>query len=341
MDLKELLDRHQEIVFKKKGQAVMVLAYHSLGQGICFGGIRLSPPHSEEKAIKDALRLSEAMTYKLAMINEHYGGCKAAVLMPKTGMTKKFLHNIGELIQEENGKFISAIDFGFEPDDAKIIREKTKYILAIKDSKFGQSGVTTAYGVLAGIKCSLQKIYGSETIKGRTFAIQGLGSVGQILTQELTKAGGNVYISDLDKKRLDRFKGQATIVSPDKLLFLNVDVLCPCGPAYVINKNTIPKLNCKIIAGGANCQLEDEVHDDHQLYKKKILVAPDYVINAGGVIQGIEELKNGSLKKARARLPIIVKNLKQIYKISKINRKGTYVVAQKMAIERMKKLAKN
>lgn len=156
---------HKEIIIKQEGNAKMILAYHTYGNGICFGGIRLLPQDSGEKAIKDALRLSESMTYKLALIDAPYGGCKAVVFIPLEGKTKKFLHNIGTLIEGEKGRFISAIDFGFDPDDAKTIREKTSYIFAIKDSNFGQSGVTTAHGVLRGIKASLKEIYGSNIIK--------------------------------------------------------------------------------------------------------------------------------------------------------------------------------
>lgn len=333
MEIKQIISQeHKSIIIKQEGKAKMILAYHTLGNGTCFGGVRILPHGSAEAAIKDALRLSEAMTYKLACIDEPYGGCKAVVLMPKDGKTNEFLRQIGKLVEDEKGKFISAIDFGFEPDDAKIIRETTQHILAIKDSEFGQSGVTTALGVVKGIQETLKQTYGSEEIKGKSFAVQGLGSVGNTLAKELIKHGGKVYVSDTDKMKTGEFKGIASIVPTSKILYLHVDVLCPCGPAYVINKSTIPKLNCRIIAGGANCQLEDEVNDDEQLRKRGILAAPDYVINAGGVMQGIEELKGGSLEKARKRLQMIQKNLAEIYSLSSRKKKGTYAVAKEMAL---------
>ncbi|MCX6748042.1 MAG: leucine dehydrogenase [Candidatus Pacearchaeota archaeon] len=336
MEIKDIMKaEHKSIIFKQEGQAKMILAYHTLRNGICFGGVRLLPYDSGENAIKDALRLSEAMTYKLALINSPYGGCKAVVFEPKKGKTKEFLHDIGKLIEEENGKFISAIDFGFEPEDAKIIREKTKWIFAIKDSEFGQSGVTTALGVLLGIKTSLKQVYGSEEIKGKSFAIRGLGSVGNILAKEIIKHGGKVYLSDTDKEKLEDFEKNAKIISPEEILFLDVDVLCPCGPAYVINKETIPKLKCKIIAGGANCQLEDEINDDKLLCERGILIAPDYIINAGGVMQGIQELKKGSLQEAISSLPIIQRNLEEIYKLSQEKKVGTYSIAKNMALEKL------
>ncbi|MFC1734416.1 Glu/Leu/Phe/Val dehydrogenase dimerization domain-containing protein [candidate division KSB1 bacterium] len=328
---------HKEITIKQKGKARMVLAYHTYGNGTCFGGVRLLPSNAGGKAIKDALRLSEAMTYKLALINSPYGGCKAVVFEPVEGKSNEFLHDIGTLIEEEKGRFISAIDFGFEPDDAKTIRETTDHIFAIKDSEFGQSSVTTALGILEGIKASLKEVYDSDTIKGRSFAIQGLGGVGSTLADELISLGGGVYVSDLDKSKLEKFKGRATIVYPsNKISDLRVDVFAPCGPAYVINQDSIPRLNCKIIAGGANCQLEDEVVNDQQLYEKGILIAPDYVINAGGVMQGIEELTGGNLQNAIERLPLIADNLSRVYSISKQEGKGTYAVAKEIALSKIK-----
>lgn len=327
---------HKEVLFKQRGNARMILAYHTYGNGICFGGVRLLPSNAGEKAVKDALRLSEAMTYKLALINSPYGGCKAVVFEPEHGKTTEFLHNVGMLIGGEKGRFISAIDFGFEPDDSKIIRESTKYIFAIKDSEFGQSGVTTAYGVIEGIKVSLEQVYNSSEIKGRSFAIQGLGSVGNIIAEKLIKLGGKVYVSDLDNKKLEQFKDRATIVGPDEILYLNIDVLVPCGPAYIINQDTILNLKCRIIAGGANCQLEDEVEDDKRLHELGILIAPDYVINAGGVMQGIEELTGGTLEDAKTKLPVITENLKQIYTKSKKDNRGTYAVAKEIAISKIR-----
>jgi len=337
IQLQNLIDtEHKEIIFKQKGNARMILAYHTYGNGICFGGVRLLPYNTREKAVKDALRLSEAMTYKLALINSPYGGCKAVVFEPGDGKTNEFLHDIGTLIEEEKGRFISAIDFGFEPDDAKIIRESTKYIFAIKDSEFGQSGTTTAYGVIEGIKTSLAQVYNSDEIAGRSFAVQGIGSVGNIIANELIRLGGKVYISDLDAEKSKLFEGRATIVNTDEILYLDVDVFVPCGPAYIINQDTIPNLKCKIIAGGANCQLEDEVEDDKKLQEIGILIAPDYVINAGGVMQGIEELTGGTLDDAKAKLFIISENLKQIYSKSKQEGRGTYAISKEIAILRIK-----
>lgn len=334
MKLRDLINgEHEKVIFKQKGKARMILAYHTEGNGVCFGGVRLlSHDAKTEEGLKDALRLSEAMTYKLALINEPYGGSKAVVFAPKEGKSEQFLNDVGKLIEEEGGKFITAIDFGFEADDAKAIGKTTRYILAIKDSEFGQSGVTTAHGVVRGIEASLKEFYDSSNIEGKSFAVQGLGSVGSELAHQLIERGGKVYVSDTDRAKAIEFqKLGAQFVSPDEILYLDVDVVSPCGPAYVINKETIPKLRCRIIAGGANCQLEDEVKDDDALLRRGIRIAPDYVINAGGVMQGIEELRGGTLANARKRLPLIVQNLGEIYGISRRFNRGTYSIAKEIA----------
>ena len=142
-------------------------------------------------------------------------------------------------------------------------------------------------------------------------------------------------MSDPDRRKTAAFKRKATVISSKKIMHLAVDVLSPCGPAYIINKKTIPTLRCRIIAGGANCQLEDETKDDEHLRQRGILIAPDYVINAGGVMQGIEELKKGTLSKARARLPLIEKNLLEIYTQASKKKSGTYSIAKAMALKRL------
>lgn len=140
----------------------------------------------------------------------------------------------------------------------------------------------------------------------------------------------------MDIQKTKQFEGRATIVNPDEILYLDVDVFVPCGPAYVPNQDTIPNLKCKIIAGGANCQLEDEVEDDKKLQEIGVLIAPDYVINAGGVMQGIEELTGGTLNDAKAKLLIISENLKQIYSKSKQEGRGTYAISKEIAMSKIR-----
>lgn len=329
---------HENIDFfyDKDTNLKLIFAVHKERNGVTFGGLRLLRSVSEKDALKDALRLSEAMSYKLSMINEPFGGSKAVVILDKkTRKDKKILKKISKIIQKLDGKLITSIDYGFEKEDADYMRKFTKYVFATPNSKYGLSGSTTAKGIFLGIKTCLKERYGNDIIKGKKFAIQGVGNVGGVLADILISEGGIVFISDKNRNNLKRFMKKAQIIKPEEILKLKVDVLCPCGPAYILNKNSIPKINAKIIAGGANCQLEDEEKDDKLLKKRNILFAPDFIINSGGVMQGIAEYNKKSLQSAIDRLPIIPKNLEKIIRISDKNNAGTMKTAKILAKKRL------
>jgi len=310
------------------------LGIDSIRNGVTFGGVRLLQTNESSYARTDALRLSHAMTHKLSMIGEPYGGSKMVVLVPETGKSESLLHKIGEIVEALNGMFITAIDFGFEPQDALKIRERTKFILGFEGpGSLGASGVTTALGAFAGIRSILTEAFGSPQIAGRSFAIQGLGSVGSKLAELILESGGRVFLCDNDDSKLGAFRGMGNVsmAEPQNILFLDVDVLCPSGPAYVINPFTIERLRSRAVAGVANCVLEDEVRDDRLLREKGILFAPDFVLNAGGVIQGIEEYKGNGLKDAIDRLPVIPKNLRKVFRKARRDEIGTMAAAKEIA----------
>lgn len=325
----------------KETGSVFFLGVDSIGIGITFGGVRLLEAGKEGEAERDARRLSEAMTHKLSMINEPFGGSKLVVVSPKEGKSDALLHRIGDYVELMDGLFITAIDFGFEPEDALRIRERTDCILGFNGpGSVGASGVPTAMGAFLGIPVLLKEAFGSAVIKGRSFAIQGLGSVGKKLAELLLEKDGKLFVSDTDADKLNPFehaKG-VTVVEPDDLLSVRTDVLCPCGPACVLNSTTIPRLKAKAIAGVANCVLENEVMDDVRLMKKKILFAPDFVLNAGGVIQGTEEYRHHGLQDAINKLPEIPKNLNAVFNRAKHGRIGTMAAAKRIARERRKKV---
>jgi leucine dehydrogenase len=182
----------------------------------------------------------------------------------------------------------------------------------------------------------LKEISTSPTISGKTFAIQGLGSVGAKLAELILDSGGFVFASDIDESRLKKFHGVSGFraVHPFDILSLRVNVLCPCGPACVINPDTIPDIKADAIAGVANCVLEDEAFDDRLLMRKGILLVPDFVLNAGGVMQGISEHRGRGLQDAIDKLPIIQKNLRKVFRKAKEERIGTMAAAKSIAIAR-------
>ncbi|MCX6773950.1 MAG: hypothetical protein NTY68_03045, partial [Candidatus Micrarchaeota archaeon] len=287
-DRKRLMRRERKVLrfYDNETYSKFFLGLDSIGNGVTFGGVRLLEPGKEKEAMRDAMRLSEAMTHKLSMIDEPFGGSKLVVIPPQSGKSDALLQRIGEYVELMQGQFITAIDFGFEPGDALKIRKETKFILGFEGPEsIGASGVTTATGAFFGMPVILKEVFGSAIAEGRSFAIQGLGSVGNELAKLLLKAGGRLFVSEPDADKLKPFENipKVTIVDPNDLLSVKVDVLCPCGPACVLNPITIPKLGAKAVAGVANCVLEDEKRDDILLMKKGILFAPDFVLNAGGV----------------------------------------------------------
>jgi glutamate dehydrogenase/leucine dehydrogenase len=315
----------------------------SVGNGITFGGVRLLQHGKTLEGMRDAMRLSEAMTHKLAMIDEAFGGSKMVVLAPEEGKRDALLHAIGEYVEAMKGSFITAIDFGFEPEDAVKIREKTSFILGFDGpGSIGASGVTTAMGAFEGMGTLLEEAFGSAKIKGRSFAIQGLGSVGRKLAELLLEAGGSVFISDSDPEKLKPFRalGRVQVIEPDELLSVSADVLCPSGPGCVLNSETIPQLRAKAVAGVANCVLDDEMRDDRMLRDVGIVFAPDFVLNAGGVMQGIEEYMGGGLMDTMDKLPVIPKNLRSVFKKAKDERKGTMEAAKDIARQRRRMLSR-
>jgi len=314
----------------------LYLGLDTLGNGIVFGGVRLLPFGNEDEALRDALRLGEAMTHKLSMIYEPFGGGKLVATAPESGKSEAVLLRIGDFVERLKGLIRIAIDFGFEPEDALKIKERTQFIAGFDGSgSLGASGVPTAIGAFMGMDAILSEAFGSPEISGRSFAIQGVGSVGRKLAELLLERGGKVFVSDTNQERLKPFLGikDATIVDPADLLFLHADVLCPSGPACVINPATIPKLRSRVIAGVANCVLQDEVRDDMMLKDGGILFAPDFVVNAGGVTQGVEEIFKGAkdLKSTMDRLPLIPQNLRAVFKKAKEENKGTMAAAKEIA----------
>jgi leucine dehydrogenase len=320
-----------------------ILGIHSEGNGTTFGGIRLLPHGHDEEAMRDAHRLSEAMTHKLAMIGEPFGGSKMVLLDSPSAKRGEVLHKIGEIVESLEGTFITAIDFGFQPEDALKIREMTRFILGFKGpGSVGASGITTALGAFEGMPVILQEGLGCPIIKGKKFMIQGLGSVGRKLAELLLDEGAILKVSDTDDQKLTAFRGikNVSVIDPDDALTVNTEVLCPSGPACVINPETIARLRCKIITGVGNCVLEDEDRDDRLLRKTRVLFAPDFVLNAGGVIQGIEEHKGNGLQDAIDRLPVIPKNLRAVFSKANNMGVGTMKAAKRIAGDRRQRIAR-
>ena len=284
------------------------------------GGTRFA--HKDlDIALQDALKLARAMTRKANVLGVKEGGCKAVALANQK-KTKPFLYSIGDFIQIHKGLFKTAIDLGFVMEDGKQIASKTDYVdsLSHLEKGLGSTGENTAEGMVYGFEIICQEIL-HKPLSKCSIAIQGLGAVGFHLAERLIKRGCCVVGSDVIKSNCNKVrKIGVKIVSPTRILFQKVDILSPCALGAIINKKTIPKLKCKVIAGGANNPLENEFLDEKNLLKKDIIYVPDFVLNCGGFLQALVERSGGTVQEARKKSTIVGTQLKYVINYSRKNK---------------------
>lgn len=321
---------------------VGIIAIHNTKLGPGLGGTRIYPYKSFDEALTDALRLSKGMTYKAGMAQVGLGGAKSVIIAdPKTEKSPELLRAFGIAVDRLEGKYICAEDVGCTPKDIERILESTRYACGVHNLRgSGNPSAFTAHGTYLGIMSALQELDGSHSLEGKTVAIQGIGSVGKRLAERLFWSGAKLIISDMDLEVIRHFAHEfdAEMVSPDEILFAECDVLAPCALGGIINQNTIPKLSCRAIAGAANNQLLKPTDADH-LRERGILYAPDFVLNAGGLINVINELsKEGyNATKARNMIKEIYHQLLQIYEIAQQNGISTHQAAVSLVDHRLDK----
>jgi len=309
------------------------------------------PYESEAEALKDVLRLARGMTYKCAAAGASYGGGKCVVIGdPKRDKTEARLRTLGRFINRLNGLFITGVDVGTTPEDMLVIRQETPFVVTVPEAWGGpgDSSQATAYGVVQGIRASLKEIYGNPDLQGRTIALQGTGAVGKHALKYLVEAGALVSVADIDQERarLVAAEYNTHLVSPEEIHSLRADVYCPCALGNVLNDQTIPELRCKIVCGSANNQLGEEHHGD-LLQQRGILYAPDYIVNTGGLLAGLDSLNPGGYNRQRAmeqvsRLYDAMENIIAISKAQNIptNRAADVLAEQRIAaIRQVKSLA--
>lgn len=344
----ELLEKHgdhEEIVYchDKDCGLKAIIAVHNTTLGPALGGTRMWPYKSEEDALIDVLRLSKGMTYKASAAGLNLGGGKAVIIGdPKKDKTEAMFRTFGAYVNSLNGKYITAEDVGTTVHDMAYIFMETPYVTGIPVS-FGGSGDPspfTAHGVLMGIKASVEYKLKTDSLKGVRVAVQGLGNVGYHLVEYLTKEGAIVSIADIDQEKVTKVceKFHLTAVNPEAIVTSECDVFAPCAMGAVVNDQTIAKLKCKIVAGGANNQLAEHRHGD-ALLELGILYAPDYVINAGGLMNVFVELEGYSRERAFEKTTQVYENLMQVYRISHAEKIATHRAADRLAEKRIKSIA--
>ncbi len=297
-----------------------VIAIHSTSLGPAAGGARFWHYATTDAAITDALRLSRGMSYKNAMAGLELGGGKGVVLAAKPGdvITSAQLEAFGRSVESLGGRYVTAEDVGMSEERMKIIAGQTKYVSGLpvaSGAAGGDPGPYTAHGVYLGVKAAAARGLGATDMKGVRVAVQGLGSVGGGLAKLLANDGAILTLADVDKGRANRMAGElgATVVSPDAILTQDVDLVSPNALGAILTQESIAALTAKVVAGGANNQLATR-GEGQRLHDRGILYAPDYVINAGGIINvGLEYLGHGDESEVMARIARIPERLVEVW----------------------------
>ncbi|MBK9294033.1 MAG: Glu/Leu/Phe/Val dehydrogenase [Oligoflexia bacterium] len=345
-DLIEEHGGHEEVVLctNKEANLKAIIAIHNTTLGPALGGTRMWKYNNDEEALIDVLRLSKGMTYKAAAAGLNLGGGKAVIIGdPKKDKTEALFRAFGRYIETLNGRYFTAEDVGTDVHDMEFINMETRFVTGI-DAAHGGSGDPspfTAHGVYMGIKASIKEKLKVESLKGIRVAVQGIGNVGRHLVEYLTKDKAIVTITDTDNEKLDKVATMfgAKIVAPDEIYSVDCDIFAPCALGAVVNDETINKFKCPIIAGGANNVLKESRHGE-MLKKKGILYAPDFVINAGGLMNVYVELEGYSRERAFNMTKTIYTNLLNVFTTSKNEDITTNIAAERVAEARIAKIGK-
>lgn len=327
-----------------KAGLMAVIAIHSTILGPAMGGTRVWNYESELDAIEDALRLSRGMTYKYAAAGMNFGGAKAVVMAdPKWKDREILFRALGKFINRLGGKFRTGEDVGTTLEDMEYLYMETPYVntLPVYLGGVGPISPLTAFGVIQGMKACAKQIFGSDDLKGKTIALQGVGSVGSSVVEQLCDMGANLIITDINKSAVDNLakKFGLKTVAPQEIYGIECDIFSPCALGAILNDETIPQLKCKIVCGAANNQLADERHGD-LLGEKGILYGPDYVVNAGGAIYDADRLI-GEFKaeRGRAKVAKIYQTTEKVIEIAKRRGIPTYKAADILAEERIEAIS--
>jgi leucine dehydrogenase len=324
-----------------KAGLTAVIAIHNTTLGPALGGIRIQPYATFEAALEDALRLAKGMTYKSAIAEVGFGGGKSVIIAdPKKQKTPELLMAFGAAVEKLGGTYICAEDMGCTTEDVKIVRRITKHVVGLPHEKSsGDPGPFTAWGTFRGIQSVVKRLYMTDSLEGKRVAVQGLGNVGGHLVEHLFWAGAELILSDTDSAKLQRIAAKygAKTVAPDQIMKVECDVFVPCAAGGIINDQSIPEFRCKAIAGSANNQLLRDTHAQ-ALRDRGILYAPDFVINAGGLLNVAEELEDAGYnpKNPRYKVHHIYDTLLAIYEIADKNKESTHTAALALADYRIK-----
>lgn len=336
---------HEEVIYYSDPTCNLkvIVAIHNTVLGPALGGTRMWPYSSEEDALEDVLRLSKGMTYKAAVSGLNLGGGKAVIIGdPEKDKSEALFRSYGRFIESLNGRYITAEDVNIGVSDIDHIYTETNNVTGV-DIAHGGSGNPspwTALGVYRGMEASALRVFGDRSLKGKVIALQGAGSVGCHLGELLHEAGAKIIFTDINEKNIARFKKvapNAELVGVNDIYDVDCDIYAPCALGATVNDHTIDRLRCKIVAGAANNQLKEQRHGNI-LREKNILYAPDYLINAGGLMNVSIEFEGWTDAKARRMVDTIYDTTLNVFKISDERNIPIYQATDILAEERIQSI---
>jgi len=337
---------HEQVVFCHNKEAGLraIIALHSTVLGPALGGVRMRPYPNSEAAINDALRLSRTMTYKNALAGLNVGGGKAVIIGdPKVDKNEVLFRAFGRFVESLGGRYITSEDVGTDVNDMEQIYLESEYVTGVHQAHGGSGDPApfTAYGALQALMASLNRKLGHEEVSRATIAVQGLGHIGMELVKLLRERGAKLYVADLQPDLVDRAVSEygAEAVGVDEIYEVNADVFAPCAFEGAINEETVPRLKAKIVCGTANNQLADPAIGD-ELHRRGILYAPDYVVNAGGVMNVSLEIDGYNRERAMRLIRSIYHNLEKVFELSTRENIAPQQAADRMAQARIDAIGK-
>jgi leucine dehydrogenase len=335
---------HEQLLFCNDNATGLkaIIAVHNTVLGPSLGGTRMWAYNNEVEALTDVLRLSRGMTYKNAISGLNLGGGKAVIIGDaRTMKSESLMRRFGKFVNSLGGKYITAEDVGISPLDMTWVNMETNHVVGLP-GKSGDPSPVTAYGVYVGMKACAKEQFGSDSLSGKKVAVQGVGHVGEYLVQSLRKEGAEVYITDIHEPTLKRVADTygAKVVGLDEIYDIEMDIYAPCALGATINDDTLGRLKCSIIAGAANNQLKQEDIHGQVVMNRGIIYAPDFALNAGGVINCYSEVKGYNSEWAMKKAEEIYQTIGNIVIRSKAENVPAYKIANKMAEERIEAIGK-
>jgi len=295
---KVAIQGHEQVIFcfDEATGLKAIIAIHNTVLGPALGGTRMWNYTSEEEALTDVLRLSRGMTYKAAISGLNLGGGKAVIIGDASRQkTEAFMRRFGQFVNSLNGKYYTAEDVNMKTADMEYISMETKFVTGLPESMGGggDPSSVTAYGVYMGMKASAKRAFGSDSLAGKRIAVQGAGQVGTYLTELLQKEKARIFVTDISEEKVKAVAAKygAEPVGQEAIYDLDMDIYAPCALGATLNDSHIPRLKCAVVAGAANNQLKDELKNGYQLMDRGIVYAPDFVINAGGLMNVYQEYR--------------------------------------------------